>query len=144
MNKLETLSQPWVQELLNQPVLARLGTSNPENGQPHVTPVWFAWDGEAALISVFITTRKAREAERNPLISLLIDTGNPGEPTQAVLLEGQVEMIANPEQVKILAEQIYMRYAGPDGLDADMRSWVADPDNRILRLVPEKVYAWGW
>jgi PPOX class probable F420-dependent enzyme len=136
------LSQPWVQELLAQPVLARLGTSNPHNNQPHVTPVWFVWDGEALLISAFISTRKVREAQRNPHISVLIDTGNPGETTQGVLFEGSTEIISDPQRVQSLAAQIYLRYAGPDGLNADMRSWVSDPENRILRLKPEKVYAW--
>jgi PPOX class probable F420-dependent enzyme len=136
------LTQPWVQALLTQPLLARLGTCNPRNNQPHVTPVWFAWDGEALLISAFVSTRKVREVMRNSRISVLIDTGNPGEATQGVLFEGAVEIIADSPRVQSLAAQIYLRYAGPDGLTADMRSWISDPENRILRLAPEKVYAW--
>ena len=45
-NKEEIFAQDWVKKLLAEPLLARLGTANPETAQPHVTPVWFAWDGE--------------------------------------------------------------------------------------------------
>ena len=74
-NKEEILAREWVQKLLAEPLLARLGTANPETAQPHVTPVWFAWDGERLYISAFISTRKAREVSENPRISVLIDTG---------------------------------------------------------------------
>ncbi len=84
-NNEAVLAQDWVQELLAEPLLARLGTANPATAQPHVTPVWFAWDGECLYISAFISTRKAREVSKNPRISVLIDTN---KPTRAVLLEG--------------------------------------------------------
>jgi general stress protein 26 len=138
------LDKPWVQELLAQPLLARLGTCNPASLQPHVTPVWFAWDGECLLISAFSSTRKVREIERNPRISVLLDIGNPGEEVQAVLFEGQADLLNDPALVAPLAEQIYTRYLGEQGVrEAGPSSWITDPENRIIRLLPEKIFAWG-
>jgi PPOX class probable F420-dependent enzyme len=138
----EILSTPWVISLLTQPILARLGTCNPKTAQPHVTPVWFAWDGECVLISGFISTRKFREIERNPRVSILVDTGNPGEETRGVLFEGQAELIADPAEVSPISRHIYAKYAGSEGLTDEMESWAVDPENRIIRLKPAKVYAW--
>jgi hypothetical protein len=141
-NKNKILTQDWVRKLLAEPLLARLGTANPVTAQPHVTPVWFAWDGECLYISAFISTRKARDAAANPRISVLIDTN---EPTRAVLLEGISEMIIEPGEVRRLSEWIYARYVGEGEVQKDSYAgWTTDPENRIIRLRPEKVFAWKW
>jgi PPOX class probable F420-dependent enzyme len=138
----EVLNQEWVQALLSEPLLARLGTANPENAQPHVTPVWFAWDGESLFISAFISTRKAREVSKNPRISVLIDTN---EPTRAVLLEGMAEVIAGVGEVEQISEWIYARYVGEAEVKKDpYAGWAHDPENRIIKLRPEMVYGWKW
>jgi len=141
-NPEEVLAQDWVQELLSQPLLARLGTANPKTGQPHVTPVWFAWDGETIFISAFISTRKAREATTNPRISVLIDTDNP---TRAVLMEGVAEVLLGAGEVSSLAEMIYARYVGEAEVSKEpYTGWVHDAENRIIKLKPERVFAWKW
>lgn len=138
----QALSLPYVQDLLKQPLIARLGTADPQTAQPHVTPVWYEWDGERLYISAFISTRKAREAIRNPRISVLIDTV---DPTRAVLLEGKIEIWDDPALVAPRAESIYARYVGADGVKGETyQSWVGDPENRILVLKPTHAYAWGW
>ena len=143
MNKTdEVLKQEWVKELLAEPLLARLGTANPVTAQPHVTPVWFAWDGVCIYISAFLSTRKAREVVANPQISVLIDVDNP---TRAVLLEGTAEVIAEPGEVSKLSEFIYTRYVGAEEVKGDpYQSWVHDAENRIIRLRPVHAYAWRW
>ena len=142
MDQASALEQPWVQDLLAQPILARLGTANPASAQPHVTPVWFEWDGEALYISAFVSTRKGREVSRNPRISVLIDLD---KPTRAVLLEGTAEVLSDPAVVAPLAESIYARYVGAEGVkEATYQSWVYDPENRIIKLKPERVFTWSW
>jgi general stress protein 26 len=141
-NNEEVLSQEWVQELLAEPLLARLGTAKPETAQPHVTPVWFAWDGECLYISAFISTRKAREATENPRISVLIDTN---EPTRAVLLEGVAKVLAGVGEVEQISEWIYARYVGEaEAKKNPYAGWARDPENRIIKLKPERVNAWKW
>ena len=141
----EKLNQPWVKEFLAEKHLARLGTANLQTAQPHVTPVWFDWDGEYVYISAFISTRKAKEVKHNARISVLIDIAEQDGPTRAVLFEGRAELIDDPVQVAPLAKQIYIKYVGPEGINAaDVASWIVDPENRIIRLAPEHVYLWGW
>lgn len=138
------LNKHWVQALLSEAGIAKLGTANPKTNQPHVTPVWFEWDGENLWISAFISTRKAREIAQNPLISVLIDDHSPGKPARAVLMEGAAEMIADPEFVQKRARSLYAKYLGEEGVkDPDPASWIVDPENRIIRLKPSKIYAWG-
>lgn len=138
------LSKNWVKTILAEKSIAKLGTANPKNLQPHVTPVWFEWDGESLWISAFISTRKARDVERNPRISVLIDDHTPGKAARAVLMEGLAEFISVPSVVQERSLSVYTKYLGPEGVkEQGPASWVVDPENRIIKLTPDKIYAWG-
>jgi len=137
----EVLSQAWVKELLNQALPARLATADPRTMQPHVVPVWFEWDGERIWISSFRSTRKIREIRRNPRISIVVDVDNGPLGTCAVTMEGQAELIADPEVVVPRSTTIYARYLGEEGVkDPEPASWIVDPENLLICLAPEKVY----
>ena len=137
--------QAQIDDLLAQPVLARLATSEADTGQPHVVPLWFLWDGEFAWISSFSGTRKIKMLRGNPRTALLIepDADHPS-PLQAVLLQGAAEIIREPRDfVARQAIAIYTRYMGEQGVLADEpQSWAHDPSGLLLRIRPEKVTAW--
>lgn len=140
----ETLAQHWVIEFLAQPRLARMATCDPHTLQPHVVPVWFGWDGKYLWISSFRSTRKIRELEANPRLSVVIDEGDGDAPTRGVILEGPVELVHDPEIVRTGALSIYTRYLGENGvLEAEPQSWLNDPENLLIKLRPEKAFAWG-
>jgi nitroimidazol reductase NimA-like FMN-containing flavoprotein (pyridoxamine 5'-phosphate oxidase superfamily) len=139
-----TTITPEMTVLLDQPVLARLATSNPKTQQPHVVPVWFGWDGECLWISAFASTRKIKDLRRNPRCSVLIEPQESDAKPQAVLFEGVVELIAvPPEFVQEKSIWIYTRYMGSDGILAEApQSWSRDPENTIVRLQPESIFSW--
>jgi PPOX class probable F420-dependent enzyme len=137
----ETLAQ----SLLAEPVLARLGTVNPKTMQPHVVPVWFLWDGDSLWISAFVSTRKVKDLQKNPRCAVLIEPAQSQDnPLQAVLLEGAAELIAEPAAlVAEMSERIYTKYMGPEGVLApEPQSWKQDPENRLIRLTPERTMTW--
>jgi nitroimidazol reductase NimA-like FMN-containing flavoprotein (pyridoxamine 5'-phosphate oxidase superfamily) len=133
-----------IEAVLAEPVLARLATTNPKTLQPHVVPVWFAWDGEHVWISSFVSTRKIRELKINPRGAVLIESKQEGGKLQAVLLEGTVELVTQPRQmVRDTASWIYSRYLGPQGIkDAEPQSWLNDPENLLIKLTPERIMSW--
>jgi len=138
------VSEPQAADLLQQPLLARLGTANPRTHQPHVVPVWFLWDGDCLWISAFTSTRKVKDLIKNPRSSVLVEPKDHSQSKiQAVLLEGVVELFADQPFVAEMSEQIYTKYMGPQGvMSAEPQSWKIDPENRIVKLVPEKVFVW--
>jgi general stress protein 26 len=132
-----------IDDFLSQTVLARLGTADPQTLQPHVVPVWFLWENGSAWVSAFSSTRKVKELQANPRCALLVDLPEPRDGLNAVLLEGAVELIRNPAQVRLIAERIYLKYLGPEGvLGKDPQSWLVDAENTILKLTPEKIRSW--
>lgn len=136
--------KPLIEAVLAEPVLARLATTNPRTLQPHVVPVWFAWDGESVWISSFSSTRKIRELKKNPRGAVLIESKQEGSKLQAVLLEGPVELVTEPRQlVNELASRIYIRYLGHEGLnDSEPQSWLKDPENLLIKLTPDRILSW--
>ena len=128
--------------LTGEPVLARLATANPRTLQPHVTPVWFLWDGTSLWISAFISTRKPKDVSRNRKIAVLIEPKDPQD-LQAVLLEGPCEFLEEPRDVVAeMSLKIYERYVGADKITDTERSWTVDPENRLIKLTPQKTYTW--
>ena len=132
MPDLETQAQ----ELLQQPLLARLATVSPQTLQPHVVPVWFWWDGASLWISAFSSTRKVKDLRQNPKCAVLIEPIQSQATLQAVLFEGTAELITEPrEQVAAVALQIYTRYMGAEGVLApEPQSWLTDPENTLIKL----------
>lgn len=140
----ENLNKKWVKELLAQPLLARLATAHPGTCQPHVVPVWFGWDGQSLYISAFNSTRKVKDVIRNPRIAVIVDTSSENPPTRAVLMEGKAQIITEPKVVQAWSTKIYTHYMGEEGVKApEPQSWIVDPENTIIKLIPDKVFVWG-
>ena len=140
----EITGRDEVKEFLAQPLLARMATCNPTTLQPHVVPVWFEWDGEFVWIHSFWSTRKIRELQANPRLSVSVDTDGGGKPVRGVLFEGQVEIIRDPAIIVPRANSIYVRYLGEAGAqEQEPQSWIHDAESTLIRLTPVKVHAWG-
>ena len=128
---------------LVRPLLGHLATASPETLQPHVVPVWYWWDGEAAWISTFRSTRKVRELQKNPNCALVVDVSEDGE-TWGVLLEGRAELVTGPQDIlRRTTATIYARYLGPEGvLDPEPQSWIENPENLLIKLAPAHISVW--
>ncbi len=129
--------------MLSEPLLARLATASLPEGQPHVVPVWYLWDGENLWISAYRSTRKVRMLERNPRCAVVVDkSADNGE--SGVLFEGRAELVTSPYDFLVQkTAEIYTRYLGEDGVLApDPQEWMHSPENLLIRLTPEKIAAW--
>ena len=133
-----------IDQLLNEPLLARMATASPNTLQPHVVPVWYAWDGTSLWINTFRGTRKVRDLLKNPLISVVVDRTGHKEGLSAIILEGKAEIIREPRD--FLEEKtlwIYTRYLGPQGvMAAEPQSWIHDPEATLIKLTPTWVKSW--
>lgn len=143
-NKSGELTLEERDRFLDLPIVARLATVSPDGRQPHVVPVWFLWDGSSLWISSYRSTRKVRDLLANPYCSVVIDESESALTYKAVLFEGEVEVIHEPsEVVKEMFQQIYIRYLGPKGILApDPQEWIHDPENFLIKLVPQKIKTW--
>ena len=145
MEELSPEKRNFVNTFLSEPRIARMATANRE-GQPHVVPVWYAWDGNTLWISAYADTRKVKDLQENPLISVAIDEVSLEGTTQAVILEGKAVLLYEPaELLKRQFTWIYSRYVGADHvLEPTYQDWINDPQNTLIKLTPNKIYVWSW
>lgn len=141
------LTKTQLDDYLKLDLLARIATAVPSREdpsffQPHLTPVWFEWDGESLYISAFTSTRKVKEVRANPYIAVLIDVKDAIEGVTAILMEGKSEWIDESGFVQEMSRIIYTKYMGDGVNDAAPQSWIVDPENSIIKLTPRKIYTW--
>jgi PPOX class probable F420-dependent enzyme len=99
---------PAYRGLLEKPAFAHLATLMPD-GSPHVSPVWFDFDGRRLRVNSARGRRKDRNMRRDPRVALSIQ--DPADPYRYVQIRGRVVEITErgaDEHIDALAH----RYLG--------------------------------
>jgi Pyridoxamine 5'-phosphate oxidase len=113
------------------------------DGRPHNSPLWFVWDGSDVWFNSVVRSQRWVNLNRNPNVSVVVDSGNAYgelcgvELIGAVQQVGEVPRTSKPDSVLALPEQLFgEKYSGgpfhPDGRHA----W--------LRLPPKKIVSWDF
>ena len=136
----DVLADPLVRELLAARLVAVLATIA-RDGLPHVTPIWFADDGEAILLATASTSLKVRNLERDPRAALVLHDSRPGFEVCGASLTGRVAIVSGPDAIP-LVERVHARYVDPAaGRDPEIRGFLAS-DDVALRFVAERGWTW--
>jgi hypothetical protein len=132
-----------VDAFLREQRTCRVGVVTRE-GTPHVSPVWFGWDGEALWLYSLTRSRRWASLQANPRVSIVVDAGHDYFELHGVELLGDVEFVGevprigkdNPELVE--PERIFAtKYFEGFGFVYDERhAWV--------RLRPRKLVSWDF
>ncbi len=104
-------------------------------GMPKPSPIWFLWDGETVLIYSQPNAPKVRNIQRNPNVSLNMNTGADGE--DFLVLEGtatlEPEVIASSD----LAAYVQKYDAGMTAINMTWEE-VAKDFSMGIRFVPHR------
>jgi PPOX class probable F420-dependent enzyme len=114
------------------------------DGAPHVSALWFLWDGRALWLYSVVRSRRWADLRRDPRVAIAVDTGEEYGELRGAELSGAVEVVGEvPRSGGLCAEldaveTLFARkYVGLDSLPHDGRhAW--------LRLVPEKIVSWDF
>ena len=94
------------EDLLVRPLFGDLATVRPD-GDPAVTPMWFAWDGEVLRFTHTTRRAKLRNIEHNPHVALSII--DPEQPYRYLQVRGKVEGI-DPDPTGAFYVELATRY----------------------------------
>ncbi|MFH7335059.1 pyridoxamine 5'-phosphate oxidase family protein [Streptomyces sp. KHY 26] len=113
-------------------------------GAPHVSALWFAWDGGALWLYSVVRSRRWAQLGRDPRAAVVVDSGEEYGELRGAELAGRVEFVGEvprtggpcPELVAV--EPLFARkYFGIDEMPHDGRhAWA--------RLVPERIVSWDF
>jgi len=112
------------------------------DGTPHLVTMWYAMqDGEIAFWT-YGKSQKIMNLRRDPRLSVLVATGEVYEQLKGVSIQGQAEIVDDPDDVLRYGEAVYERYWGP--LNDTVREGVqAMGAKRVVIVVkPEKILSW--
>ncbi|SEL80553.1 pyridoxamine 5'-phosphate oxidase family protein [Streptacidiphilus jiangxiensis] len=115
------------------------------DGRPHVTPLWFAWDGSALWLYSIVRSRRWTELQTDPRVAVVVDSGEEYGELRGVELTGSVEPVGEaprtgqkPVAALELVEKVFaVKYGFGEQMFHDGRhAW--------LRLAPETLTSWDF
>ena len=81
------MDQREIDEYLHQSRTCRVGTVGGD-GAPHVSPLWFVWDGNALWLNSVVKSQRWTNVVRDPRVSVIVDGGTEFGELQGVELTG--------------------------------------------------------
>jgi nitroimidazol reductase NimA-like FMN-containing flavoprotein (pyridoxamine 5'-phosphate oxidase superfamily) len=110
-----SMSEKEIQEFLSIPRLARMATI--QNGKPHLVPVWYFYDGTNIMVSAPKGTKKTKNLQSNPNVSIIIDIVDGrvedlsyATKAKAVIIEGIAKLEDDTDSSFV--RKTYERYTG--------------------------------
>ena len=103
-------------------------SSTRPDGRPHAMPVWGVWMNGAVCFGTDRKSRKARNLQANPSVSLHLESGD-----DVVIIEGTVREI-DPKEMPAIDAAYSNKYK--------MKLSNAPGDSCFLAVVPRVVFAW--
>lgn len=129
--------EEWRAFLLHGTRTGKLATVR-KDGRPHVVPVWFVMDGDDLVFTTGATSVKARGLQRDPRVSLCVDSEDP--PYAFVMVEGVAKLSEDVDEMLPYATAIGARYMGADRAEQFGRR-NAVPGELLVRITPTRVMA---
>ena len=117
---------------------------------PHVTALWFVWDGENVWLYSITRSQRWTDLERDPRVAILVEAGEEYNELRGVEIHGRVEPTGEVprtgEPVDALSEPERLfatKYQGAgDGASAD--EMFHDGRHAWLKVTPTKVASWDF
>jgi PPOX class probable F420-dependent enzyme len=127
-------------EVLQRRAIATLATQNAD-GTIHLTPVWFLYENEQFYVGTNSASRKARNIQSRPNVTIMVDVREPGA-ERGVAAAGTAN-IQGGKRVAEVVRLIQRRYLSEAALaDPEVGPALASLDNIVLEIVPEKWTVW--
>ena len=115
-----------------------LGSTRPD-GQPHVVPVWFDWDGRTLIIFSQPGNQKVKNLRHDPRVTLHLETVNDG--SDIVIVEGTAELLSEPASEVVSAAYLEKYATGISNIGYTPESMIASY-SQAIRVTPTRFIGW--
>jgi hypothetical protein len=133
----EMTQQQWREFVMSGTRTGKLAVTRAD-GRPHVTPVWFALDGDDIMLTTDGSTVKGRILRRSPRVSLSVDDQDP--PYSHVIFDGEAVLSEDPGDLRRWATILGARYMGAERA-AEYGGRNSVPGMLLVRIRPSRVIA---
>jgi PPOX class probable F420-dependent enzyme len=109
-----------------------------KDGAPHITPIWFVFDGDDLIFTTGEHSAKAKHIRRDPRVTLCVDEEQPHY--SYVIVEGTATLSDDLNAMLPWATRIAARYMGADRAEEyGRRNAVAG--ELLVRVTPTRIIA---
>jgi PPOX class probable F420-dependent enzyme len=122
-----------IQALLSQANNAIVGVNRADGG-PQLTPVWYAWDGNAFYFTTTKTRAKYMNLQRDPSITLIVDDF---ASHNYVTAYGRAEIIER--DFTALLRPVIAKYVAADKVEQRVKQVTDDPSRVLIVVRPQKM-----
>jgi hypothetical protein len=111
---------------------------------PHVTALWFVWDGEYVWLYSITRSQRWTDLQRDPRVALLVEAGEAYDELRGVEVHGKVEVVGEvprtggADDALTEPERLFaVKYQGGGDMFHDGRhAW--------LKVTPSKIASWDF
>lgn len=135
------MSADELDEFLSQERVCRVATVSHDG--PHVSPLWFVWDGTALWLYSILKSQRLSDLRRDPRVSVIVDGGHDYRELRGAELIGRAALVGESPRVGDPCPEL----AEPERLFATKYAGgelVLDGRHAWLRLTPDKVVSWDF
>lgn len=135
-----SISDVLVKQLLEGRYIAAFASHN-RDGSIHIVSVWYLFDGSSLYIATSDRSRKARNAQSNSQVSLMIDSRDVTA-SCGVNVSGTADILRG-ELSKSWVARIHRKYLSDAAIkDPKVGPVFAAADDVVIKISPESVIAW--
>lgn len=120
-----------------------LGTNGPK-GHPQLTAMWYVNDPDGTIwMTTFAKSQKTKNLERDPRVTLLIESGRTYPELKGLMVTARVELVRDVERVLDMLERVNVKYNGLTP-SAELRDALRGQASKrvLLKIVPLKTASW--
>jgi PPOX class probable F420-dependent enzyme len=139
MPLVEELTDAW-RAFLAERRVAVLATHDP-SGDIRLTPIWFLFENDRFHFASSSRSRKVKNIERSPFVSVVVDSREPGR-ERWISGSGPVEIVRDKAAAN-LNGRVRRRYLAADALDGPIEDALAASDDVTLSLAPTEWRSWA-
>jgi PPOX class probable F420-dependent enzyme len=116
-----------------------------QNGWPHLMPLWYVLRDGDIWIYTYAKSQKARNLERDPRATLLLETGHEYSELRGVMIEADAYINREHDLVFEVAKQLTLHYAdGLETIEGDAAEALRDQAAKrvAIRFVARRTATW--
>jgi PPOX class probable F420-dependent enzyme len=135
------MTEAELAEFLDRQLTVTCATLGP-GGRPHLAVLWYLPLGGRLHCWTYAASQKARNLERDPRATVLIEAGHTYQELRGASMECDAELVRDPEQVLDIGVALAIRHGAADG--PELRAALApQAAKRVgIRFSPTRVSSW--